>query len=89
MLSPFSVTGCFVVDSGQKLKVLDGYLRRFDAKFVIELSLCCSLDSHNSFIQLRTTFTGYAKRMGAAGISPHIREGDLFGRTLLKEQFIL
>jgi hypothetical protein len=77
------------MNSSQELKILDGNLCSLDSKLVVELPLCSSFGARNSFSQLGTTLARDTKWMRAARVGPHIGEGDLFSRTLLKKQFIL
>ena len=88
MLAPFPITRRLVMDPSQELKILNIYLRGFDAQLVVQLALRSSLHAPNSFGQFSATLARNAKRMRAACIGPHVGECNLLGRTLLEEQFI-
>lgn len=77
------------MDSGQELEVLNWDLRRLDTEFMVEFSLRSVLHTCHSFCQFSTAFTRYSKRVRAACVGPHIREGDLLCCALLEKQFVL
>lgn len=89
MLSPLSITRGLVVYTGEEMKIFDWHLCCLDTELMIKLALGGSLDSHNRFRKLSTTFSWNTKRVGAAGVGPHVWECDLFCGPLLKEKFIL
>lgn len=89
MLSPFAITGRLVVDAGEELKLVQRHLLRFDTKLVFQLALRRALHAQHGRIELRARLSRDAQGMGAAGVRPHVGEGDLLGRTLLKQQTLV
>lgn len=89
MLSPLAVTGSLVVDASEEFELLDWHLLGLDTQLVVQLPLRRTFHTHNCRIELGTGLTGDAKGMGAAGVSPHIGEGDLLGGALLEQKAVL
>lgn len=89
VLSPLAVTWGLVVDSGEELKLVQWHLLRLDAQLVVQFPLRCALHTQDSCIQLRASLSRDAQRMGAAGIGPHVGEGNLLGGALLQEQALI
>ncbi len=84
MLAPHPVGRCKVVDPRQVLKLIDGRLRRRDSELVLELARCCN--AHTELRLLDLLRFEVVQRVRAAGVRPHVRECNLFGRALLEEQ---
>lgn len=89
VLAPFAVAGSLVVDAGQEAKVLNGDLFLLDAQLVVELALGGALDAHDGVGEVGARLAGDAQRVGAAGVCPHVGEGDLLGGALLEQQLVL
>jgi len=89
MLTPLSITGGLVVDSGEELKLVQGHLLGLDAQLVIQLPLRSTLYTQNGRIKLRTGLTGDSKRVRAAGVGPHVGEGDLLAGALLQKEALV
>lgn len=89
MLAPFAVAGSLVVDAGEETEVLDGDLLLLDAELVVELALGSALDAHDGVGEVGAGLAGDAERVGAAGVCPHVGEGDLLGGALLEEELVL
>lgn len=77
------------MNSGQEAKVFKWDLFLLDAKLVIELALSRALGSGNRVDQVGARLGGNAQRVGAAGVGPHVWEGNLFSCALLEEQLVL
>ena len=75
--------------AGKEMEVFDWNLGCLDTEFMIKLALRSSLDSHHGLRKLSATFPWNTKRVRAAGVGPHVWEGDLLSRPLLKKKFIL
>lgn len=73
----------------QELEVLDRDLLRLDAEFVVQLALSGTLSTHDGIGQVGTSLAGDTQRVRAAGVGPHIGEGDLLGSALLEEELVL
>ena len=89
VLTPLSVTGSLVVNTGQEVEVLERNLLLLDAQFMLKLALGGSLDTSNRVLKSRTSLGRDVKRVGAAGVGPHVGEGDLLGSALLEEELVL
>lgn len=89
MLAPFAVAGSLVVDSCQEVEVFKGDLVLVDAKLVFQLALSGTLCSSNGVDQVCAGLGGNAQRVRAAGVGPHVWEGNLLSGALLKEQLVL
>lgn len=51
MLTPLAIAGRFVVYPSQELEVINGYLGRLDAKFLIQLANCRPPHALNRLLQ--------------------------------------
>lgn len=89
MLSPLAVAGGLVVDAGQEAEVLNGDLLLLDTELVVELALGGALDTLNGIGEVVTSLAGDAQGVGAAGVGPHVGEGDLLAGALLEEELVL
>ena len=89
MFTPLAVAGSLVVDAGQEVEVLYGDLFLLDAEFVLELSLGGALGALDGVRQVGARLRGDVQRVGAAGVGPHVGEGDLFRGALLEEELVL
>lgn len=89
VFAPLAVTRRFVVYPSEKLEVVYRYLLSFDAQFVVELPLRCTTHALYRCIQAYACLSRNSQRMGAACVGPHVWEGDLLRRALLKEQAVL
>jgi len=77
------------VDSGQEVEVLKGDLLLLDAELVFQLALSGTLRSSDGVDQVCTSLGGNAQRVRAAGVGPHVWEGNLLRGALLKQQLVL
>ena len=89
VLTPLSVTGSLVVNTGKEVEVLERYLLLLDAQLMLKLALSGSLHTSNRVLKSRASLSWDVKRVGAAGVGPHVGEGDLLGSALLKEKLVL
>lgn len=89
VLSPLAITRRLVVYPGQELELVERHLLRLDAQLVVQLALRGPLDAHDRGIELRTRLPGHAQRVRAAGVGPHVSEGDLLGGALLEQQTLV
>jgi len=89
VLTPLSVTGSLVVNTGKEVEILERYLLLLDAQLMLKLALSGSLDTSNRVLKSRTSLSWDVKRVGAAGVGPHVGEGDLLGSALLEEELVL
>lgn len=85
MLTPLSVAGSLVVNSGQEVELLERNLLLLDAQLVVKLALSGPLDAINGILEARSRLGGDVEGVGAAGVGPHVGEGDLLGGALLEE----
>lgn len=77
------------MDASEELELLDWHLFRLDTQLVVQLPLRRTLHTLNRRIELGTGLTGDSQGVGAAGVGPHIGEGDLLGGALLKQKAVL
>lgn len=89
MLTPHSVTGSLVVNTGQEVKVLEGDLLLLDTQFMLKLALGSSLDTRDRVLESGTSLGRDVKRVRAASVGPHVGEGDLLSGALLEEELVL
>lgn len=89
MLTPLSITGCLVVYPCQELEVIDGDLRGLDAELLIKLADRRTSDTLNRLLQGGSSLPRNAQWVRATSVRPHIRECDLLGGALLKEESVL
>lgn len=89
VLTPLAVAVSLVVDTGQEVEILKGYLLLLDAQFLVKFALSGPLDSHNRIGKVGASLSRHAQGVGAAGIGPHIGEGDFLRRALLEKELIL
>lgn len=89
VLSPLAITGRLVVDAGEELELVQRHLLWLDTQLVFQLALRRALHTQHGRIELRARLSGDAQGVGAAGVRPHVGEGDLLGRTLLKQQALV
>ena len=69
---------------GQVLELIHGRLARRDAEFVLQLPRSSGTDTE--LILLDLLFFKVVQWVGAAGVGPHVGEGDFLGGALLEEQ---
>ena len=89
VLAPFAVARRLVVDAGQKVEVLERHLLLLDTELVVQLPLRSILDATDGVLEGGAGLVGHVERVGAAGVGPHVGEGDLFRGALLQEQLVL
>lgn len=89
MLSPLAITRGLVVNPGEKLELFQWHLLGLNTQLVAELPLSSALHTQYSSIKLSTSLARDSKRMGAAGVGPHVREGDLLRGALLEQKAIV
>jgi hypothetical protein len=77
------------VDASEELELLDWHLLRLDTQLVVQLPLRRAFHALNCRIELGTGLAGDAQGVGAAGIGPHIGEGDLLSGALLEQKAVL
>lgn len=77
------------MDSGEEFKLVQGHLLGLDAQLVVQLPLRCTLHPKNGGVQLGASLSRDPKRVGAAGVRPHVGEGDLLGGALLQQQALV
>lgn len=85
VLAPFAIARSLVVDSGQEAEVLKGDLLLLDAELVFQLALSGTLRSSDGVDQVCASLGGNAQRVRAAGVGPHVWEGNLLRGALLKQ----
>jgi hypothetical protein len=71
------------MDPRQELEVLNWDLRSLDAELVVQFPLGSTLDPLDGLRQFDATLAWNAEGMRAAGIGPHVGEGDLLCGSLL------
>lgn len=89
MLTPLAITRRLVVDSGEELKLVQRHLLRLDTQLMVQFPLRSTLHTNDSSVQLRASLSGDSQRVRAAGIGPHVGEGNFFGGALLQEQALV
>lgn len=89
MLTPLSVAGSLVMNSGQEVELLKRNLLLLDAQLVVKLALSSPLNTSNGILEARARLGGNVERVGTAGVGPHVGEGDLLGGALLEEELVL
>lgn len=89
MLAPLSVACRLVVDARKEVEVLYRHLLLLDAKLVVQFPLRSVLDAGDTLCEIRAGFARDHERVRAAGVCPHVGEGDLFGGALLQEELVL
>ena len=89
VLAPLAVRGREVVDAGEKVKGGGGHLRGRDAEFVTELALGGAFGALDAGGEVAVAgFGGVGQWVRAAGVGPHVGEGDLFAGALLEEELV-
>lgn len=89
MLSPLAIARGLVVDSGEELEFIQGHLLGLDAQLVVQLALRGALHTQDCSVQFRPSLARDAQGVRAAGVGPHVGEGDFLGGTLLKQQALV
>ena len=90
MLSPLSVTAWrLVVDAGQEVEVLEWNLLWLNAELVLQLATRSVFDTRNGVWKVVTALSWNTQRVRAAGVGPHIWEGDLLGSALLEQELVV
>lgn len=89
VFTPLAITRSLVVNSGEEFKLVQGHLLGLDAQLVAQLPLRRALHSNNGGIQLGASLSRNPKRVGAAGVGPHVGEGNLLGGALLQQQALV
>lgn len=89
MLSPLSVAWSFVVDSGEELELLDWYLFGLNSELVVQFPLRSTFHAHDSGVKFSASLSGDSQGVGAAGVGPHVREGDLLAGALLEQEALV
>lgn len=77
------------MDSGQEVEILKGDLLLLDAELVLQLALGSTLRSSDGVDQVCASLGGYAQRVRATCVGPHVGESDLLSGALLEEQLVL
>lgn len=89
VLPPLAVRGGEVVDAREEVEALHGDLRRRDPQLVVELADGGPLGPLDVADQVPLArLRGVRQGVGAAGVGPHVWEGDLFRRPLLQQQLL-
>lgn len=89
MLAPFPVRGRKVVDAREEGEIRDGDLGGRDAQLVVQFALRGAFGALDVRGQVAVAGLGrVCERVRAAGVGPHVGEGDLLGGALLEEQFL-
>lgn len=89
MLPPLPITRRLIMNPRKKLKLLQRHLLRRDPQLLLQLALRRALHAQNSRVQFRACLPGDAQRMRAAGVCPHVGEGDFLGGALLQEETLV
>lgn len=87
MLPPKTIRRCQVVYPGEVLELVDGGLLLGNAQLVLELARSC--EPHTELVLLHLLLLKVVQRVRAAGVSPHIWEGDLLGCPLLQQKLAI
>ena len=87
MFSPQAIARSKVVYAREVLEAVDRRLALRDAELVLEFP--GSSNSYAELILLDLLFFKVVERVRAAGVGPHVREGNLLRRALLKQQFAI
>lgn len=74
------------MNSSEELEVLNGHLLGLDTEFVVQLPLRSMLHAQDSSIKFRSSFAGNTQWVGAAGVGPHVREGNFLAGALLEQK---
>ena len=77
------------MDAGQETEFLDGDFVGFDAEFLVELADRGALGTLDGGVEVVAGFGGHAEWVRAAGVGPHVREGDFLRGALLEEEAVL
>lgn len=72
------------MDAGKVLELVHGRLVTRDAELVLELA--ASRNTNTELVCLNLLFGEVIEGVRAAGVGPHIREGDLLRCALLEEE---
>ena len=75
------------MDPSQKLELLNWYLVVRNTQFLFEFPNRSPLNSEGRRFEVGSCFTWNSEGMRAAGVGPHVWEGDLFRGALLEEEF--
>lgn len=89
MLAPLAIAWRLVVDAGQEVEVLKRNLLVLDTELVVKLAPGGILDATDGVGEVRAGLARHVQGVRAAGVGPHIGEGDLFRGALLQEQLVL
>jgi hypothetical protein len=85
VFTPLAVAGSDVVDASKEMELVNGNLVCLDSELLVEFALSSTLDTHDGGFEGRASLGGNTQRVGAAGVCPHVGEGDLLGGSLLQE----
>jgi hypothetical protein len=85
VFTPLAVAGGDVVDASKEVEVIYGDLVCLDSELLVEFALSSTLDTHDGGFEGRAGLCGNTERVGAAGVCPHVGEGDLLGGSLLQK----
>jgi hypothetical protein len=77
------------VNASQEVELVQRDLVCLDSKLLVEFALSSTLDAHDSGFQGRAGLGGNTKRVRAAGVGPHVGEGDLLRGSLLQKKAVL
>lgn len=89
MLAPFPVARGLVVDPSEEVEVVERDLLRLYPQLVVKLATGGVLDAGDGVGEVGARLGGHAEGVRAAGVGPHVGEGDLFRGALLEEQLVL
>lgn len=77
------------MDPREILKLVQRHLLGLDAQLLFQLALRSSLHAQHGGVQLGAGLAGDAQGVRAAGIRPHVGEGDFLGGALLEQQAVV
>jgi hypothetical protein len=77
------------MDASEEVELVNGNLVCLDAELLVEFALSSALDTHDGSFEGGAGLGRNAQRVGAAGVCPHVGEGDFLGGSLLQKQAVL
>lgn len=89
VLAPLAVTRGDVVDAGQEVKLVQRDLVCLDSELLVKFALSGTLDTHDGGLEGGASLARNTKRVGAAGVGPHVGESNLLRGSLLQKQTVL
>jgi len=85
VFTPHPIGRCQVVDPCKVVELIQGRLARRDPELMLEFPYRSNLDA--VLVLLNLLLLEVIERVRAAGVGPHVREGDLLRGPLLEEKF--